>query len=43
MSVDDQRNVAIAEIGAQTGLGDKLQRMTNIDLVLAALGVDAAL
>lgn len=42
MSVDDQRNVAIAEIGAQTGLGDKLQRMTNIDLVLTALGADAA-
>jgi len=40
MSADDQRNVAIVEIGSQTGLGTKLQGLTNIDLVLTALGVD---
>jgi len=40
MSCDDQRNVAIVEIGAQTNLGSKLQGITNIDLVLTALGVD---
>jgi hypothetical protein len=40
MSADDQRNVAIVEIGSQTNLGTRLQGLTNIDLVLTALGVD---
>ena len=40
MSADDQRNVAIVEIGAQTNLGKRLQGLTNIDLVLTRLGVD---
>ena len=42
MSVDDQRNVAIVEIGSQTNLGSKLQGLSNMDLVLTALGVDPA-
>jgi hypothetical protein len=41
LSVDDQRNIAIVEIGAQTNLGSKLQSLSNLDLVLTALGVDA--
>lgn len=40
MSADDQRNVAIVEIGSQTNLGSKLQGLSNMDLVLTALGVD---
>ena len=41
MSADDQGNVAIVEIEAQTKLGvGKLQGLGNLDLVLAALGVD---
>ncbi|MGC3971892.1 MAG: hypothetical protein QM775_32475 [Pirellulales bacterium] len=40
MSADDQRNVAIVEVGAQTNLGSKLQGLTNMDIVLTALGVD---
>ena len=40
MSVDDQRNVAIVEIGVQTNLGSKLQGLRNMDLVLTAMGVD---
>jgi hypothetical protein len=40
MSADDQRNTLIVEIGAQTGLGAKLQALSNMDLVLAALGVE---
>jgi hypothetical protein len=40
MSADDQRNVAIVEIGSQTKLGSKLQGLRNMDLVRIALGVD---
>jgi hypothetical protein len=40
ISDDDQRNIAIVEIGAQTNLGSKLQGLSNMNLVLAALGVD---
>ena len=40
MSLDDQRNTAIVEIDAQLNLGSKLQGLRNMDLVLAALGVD---
>jgi hypothetical protein len=40
MSSDDQRNILIVEIGAQTNLGSKLQGLRNMDLVLAGLGVD---
>lgn len=40
MSADDQRNIAIVEIGGQTNLGSKLQGLRNMDLVLTALGVD---
>lgn len=42
MTVDDQRNVLIVEIGAQTGLGSKLQGLRNMDLVRIALGEDPA-
>jgi hypothetical protein len=40
MTVDDQRNVLIVEIGGQTGLGSKLQGLKNMDLVRIALGED---
>jgi hypothetical protein len=40
ISDDDQRNILIVEIGAQTGLGSQLQRLRNIDLVRLGLGVD---
>jgi hypothetical protein len=40
ISDDDQRNIAIVEIGAQTNLGSKLQGLSNLTLVLTALGVD---
>jgi Matrixin len=40
MSADDQRNVAIVEIGAQTKLGSKLQGLSNMDLVLTAFGME---
>jgi hypothetical protein len=40
MSTDDQRNVAIVEVPAQTGAGSKLQGLINMDIVRAALGVD---
>ena len=40
MSVDDQRNVAIVEIGSQTNLGSRLQGLRSMDLVRIALGVD---
>ena len=42
MTVDDQRNVLIVEIGGQTGLGSKLQGLRNMDLVRIALGQDPA-
>jgi hypothetical protein len=42
MTADDQRNVLIVEIGAQTGLGSQLQGLSNMDLVLVALGSDKA-
>jgi hypothetical protein len=42
MSADDQRNTLIAEIGAQTGLGSRLQGLHNMDLVRLALGADPA-
>jgi hypothetical protein len=41
ISDDDQRNILIVEIGAQTGLGSQLQGLRNIDLVRLGLGVDA--
>jgi hypothetical protein len=40
MTVDDQRNVLIVEVGAQTGLGSQLQGLRNMDLVRIALGQD---
>lgn len=42
MTVDDQRNVLIVEIGGQTGLGSKLQGLRNMDLVRIALGENPA-
>jgi hypothetical protein len=42
MSADDQRNTLIVEIGAQTGLGSRLQGLINMDLVRLALGMDPA-
>ena len=38
MSVDDQRNTLIVELGAQTRLGRELQGLTNLQLVRTALG-----
>jgi uncharacterized protein YgbK (DUF1537 family) len=38
MSADDQRNVAIVELAAQTGRN--LQGLSNLDLALTALGVE---
>jgi hypothetical protein len=41
MSVDDQRNTLIVEMDAQTHLGvPRLQGLSNLDLVLTALGVE---
>lgn len=40
ISADDQRNIAIVELGAQTGLGARLQAYGNLDLALIALGSD---
>jgi hypothetical protein len=41
MSVDDQRNTLIVEMDSQTRLGTRrLQGLGNMDLVLAALGVE---
>jgi hypothetical protein len=42
LSADDQRNIAIVEIGAQTHLGNQLQGHTSLDLVQIALGSDLA-
>lgn len=42
MSADDQRNTVIVEIGAQTGEGPELQRLSTLELVLVALGSDHA-
>ena len=42
ISEDDQRNILIVEIGAQTGLGSRLQGLRNMDLVRLGLGVDQA-
>lgn len=44
MSVDNQRNTLIVEIGAQTHIdGAKLQGLRNMDLIRLALGVDPAI
>jgi hypothetical protein len=40
MSFDDMRNTLIVEIDGQTHLGSRLQGLSNLDLVLAGLGVD---
>jgi hypothetical protein len=40
MSFDDMRNTLIVEIDGQTHLGLRLQGLSNLDLVLAGLGVD---
>jgi hypothetical protein len=40
ISIDDMRNILIVEIDGQTHLGSKLQGLSNMDLVLAGLGVD---
>lgn len=40
ISIDDMRNILIVEIDGQTHLGSRLQSLSNIDLVLAGLGVD---
>ena len=42
MTADDQRNTLIVEIGGQTGLGSQLQGLSNMDLVLVALGSNKA-
>jgi len=42
MTADDQRNVAIVELGAQTGAGQALQGFTNLQLAQIALGSDLA-
>ena len=42
ISDDDQRNILIVEIDAQTGLGSRLQGLSNMDLVLVGLGSDLA-
>lgn len=43
MSTQDQRNTLIVELGAQTGKAiAELQGLSNLDLVLAALGVEPA-
>jgi hypothetical protein len=43
MSADDQRNVLIVELGAQTNLpGPVLQGLSNMDLVLLGLGKDGS-
>jgi len=44
ISADDQRNILIVEIGAQTRLaGPRLQGLSNMDLVRLGLGVDPAI
>lgn len=43
MSAEDQRNTLIAFLGAKTGLGRELQRLTSLDLVLLGLGDNDAL
>ncbi|WP_154697638.1 hypothetical protein [Lentzea guizhouensis] len=40
MSADDQRNTAIVVLDAQTGRGQRLQGLSNLDLVKIALGVE---
>jgi hypothetical protein len=42
ISDDDQRNILIVEIGGQTHLGQELQGLSNLDLVLVGLGSDLA-
>ncbi|WP_086665967.1 hypothetical protein [Lentzea kentuckyensis] len=42
MTADDQRNVAIVELDAQTGAGQALQGFTNLQLAQIALGSDLA-
>jgi hypothetical protein len=42
MSADDQRNILIVEMDRQTHLGKRLQGLTNIELVLTALGIEPA-
>ncbi|MET9226272.1 hypothetical protein [Lentzea sp. NPDC003310] len=42
MTADDQRNVAIVELHAQTGAGQALQGFTNLQLAQIALGSDLA-
>jgi hypothetical protein len=42
MTADDQRNVAIVELDAQTGAGRALQGFTNLQLAQIALGSDLA-
>jgi hypothetical protein len=39
MTTDDQRNTMIVEMDSQTGLGKRLQGLTNMQLVCLALGV----
>ena len=38
MTIDDMRNTLIVEIGAMTGMGQELQGLSNLDLVLRGLG-----
>src|SRR5260370_752691 len=40
ISDDEQRNIAIVEVDAQTHLGARLQGLHTIDVVATALGVD---
>src|SRR4051812_38416662 len=41
MSADDHRNTLIVEIDGQTGMGSRLQGLSNMDLVLLGLGKEA--
>lgn len=42
MSSDDQRNTLIVVLDTQTGLGARLQALSNLDLALVPLGVQKA-
>ena len=42
LSADDQRNIAIVEIDAQTGVGQALQGLTDLELAQVVLGSDRA-
>lgn len=41
ISSDDQRNILIVEVDGHTHLGNRLQSLSNLDLVAVGLGADA--